>query len=194
VVNPKLIIPIVVVVVVAVAVALIFLTPPGAPGVEETPTTPTTPPGQGGGAQTTTPTTTVQVKAELLGVEVNVKDPTPEQRSRGVLAVVEVKLSFTVTGGTVTLKRILIEPENYNKNITIERSVTFNPRQYKDYPISYEITDQDDANALKNSNTVMVYVVFDIGGKEKVDFMLVVIPRGEITTTPRPGPTRPGGI
>jgi len=200
VVNPKLIIPIVVVVVVAVAVALIFLTPPGAPGVEETPTTPTTTPQQGGGATpTTSPQTPAQqIKVELVGAEVYVKDPTQEQLSRGVLAVVEVKLylSVTGTGGLAELKRIVIELVDYNKNFTIERGVKYSPSPRPiEHRASLEIKDQDIANALKKAYEVKVYAFFDVGGKEVVDFMSATISRAEITeTTPRLGPTRPGGI
>jgi len=192
VVSLKMIIPIAVVVIVAVVIALVFLTPKG-PGAGETPTTPTTAPQQGGeAAQTTTSQTPVQVKAELKGVGVYVKDPTPEQLSRGVLAVVELELKFTVTGDTVELKKILIQPVNYIKNITIEINTAFNPSPEPIvHSISHEITDQDDANALKNPQLarVRVYVVFSVEGKEEVQYKLAVITKVETTTTtPIPSP------
>jgi len=186
VVNLKLVIPIAVVVVIAVVVALILLTPKG-PEAGEVPTTPTTAPQQGGEeTQTTTPQTPVQVKAELKGVAVSVRDPTPEQLSRGVLAVVEVNLTFTVTGDTVELKRILIQPANYNKNVTIEINTTFDPNPDPIiHRILHEITDQDDANALKKPQIARVYVVFYVEGREEIQSMRVAVTRVE-TTTPTP--------
>jgi len=193
VVKLKLVIPIVVVAVVAVAVALIFLAPPGGPGAEET--TPTTAPQQGGTTQTSTPQTQVQIKVELKGVEAYARDPTQEQLSKGVLAVVDLKLTFTVSGGLVELKRVVIELKDYNRNITIERGVKFSPDPRPiDYSIEYEIKDQDIANALKKPQEVTIYAFFDVEGKEVVNSMPAVITKRVVTETPATGPSRPGRI
>jgi hypothetical protein len=191
--NMKLIISIVVAVVVVAVVVALFL--PGMMGGGSastttsgtpTPTTTTTRPGGGGGGGS------VKVSYDI-SVSANIRDPTEDERSRGVLKVVEFNYKISVIG-TVGLKKIIVEIGG--KNFTLldyatPLSIT-NRTNYK-IPLKLEVKTQSDLNLVSKAKKAVVYTILVVKGQEETDMRVVLLIQATATNT-RSVPVPGGGI
>ena len=181
-VNLKLIIPIIVVAVVVVAVVLLLFVP-GMGGGQGQTTTPTTTPTNTTIQETGPATRTTRQTRYNIYVDGKIRDPTPTERSQGILKVIEFDYKISVVG-TVQIKKIVMEVDN--ENITLKEYVTpitvSNNPGYR-IPLKYEIKTQSELNKWQRIRIVTIYTYLVVEGKEKVEPKTVVLTPEEITIT-----------
>ncbi len=159
----KLIIPIVVVVVVVVVVALLFL--PGLLGGGGTQTATETSPTNTVTNQTVTQTEKEKEKPEYqIAANIRIRDPTPEEQSRGVLKVILVSVQIRVLKGSIQLVEINLDNETtlvtFPNPLGLSAGATFR-RQYK-----VEITTQAELDKWSKAGLHNVVFKIVVEGKE----------------------------
>jgi len=172
-VNLKLLIPIVVVVVVVVA-ALVLILPSLTPG-EQTggEGTATTPPQQ---KETTTPEVETKTPEAEIQANIELRDPTSEERARGVLKVAEINVTITFND-ELYIKQIYVTiggKKYYIYNYTTPYYLK-NPRDYRLGPFKYEIMSEEDKSTWEKATRVNVYVVYEYKGEEKTVSTVVML-------------------
>ena len=178
-VNLKLLIPIVVIVVVVVAVLVLLLpslTPSGETGGEQTATTPSQQ------QQTTIPETETKTPEAEIQANIELKEPTPEERARGVLAVAELNVTISFND-ELYIKQIYVTiagKKYYIYNYTTPYYLK-NPRNYllgpsnQPGPFRYEITSETEKTTWDKASRINVFVVYEYKGEEKTASTVIVL-------------------